>query len=132
MMVSRMKSVQVTVVHNTFSDREGKRHYTKDENRSYIDTELDYHYFQNKRINNERFLASWDTITQHCDTNIIPFQPSNQKKPNVPARGGPENIQITTEGEYVLHIEEGHPFKATQNTLGELNIYRRSPRRNPR
>eukprot|EP00962_Isochrysis_galbana_P038962 scaffold13918_cov122-Isochrysis_galbana.AAC.1 len=83
----RWESLQVTVVHNTFSDREGKRHYTKDENRSYIDTELDYHYFQNKKINNERFLASWDTITQHCDTNIIPFQSSKQKKPTPPARG---------------------------------------------
>eukprot|EP00962_Isochrysis_galbana_P003332 scaffold925_cov133-Isochrysis_galbana.AAC.6 len=37
----RWESLQVTVVHNTFSDREGKWHYTKDENRSYIDTELD-------------------------------------------------------------------------------------------
>eukprot|EP00962_Isochrysis_galbana_P030222 scaffold9776_cov126-Isochrysis_galbana.AAC.9 len=41
--------------------------------------------------------------------------------PRTVARGGPENILITTEGEYVIHIE-GHPFKATQNTLGELNI----------
>jgi len=48
----RWESLQVTVVHNTFSDRDGTRHYTKEENQSYIDTELDYHYFQNKRINN--------------------------------------------------------------------------------
>eukprot|EP00962_Isochrysis_galbana_P015064 scaffold4316_cov116-Isochrysis_galbana.AAC.4 len=45
----RWESLQVTVVHNSFSDREGSSHFTKEENQSYIDTDLDHHYFQNKR-----------------------------------------------------------------------------------
>eukprot|EP00962_Isochrysis_galbana_P012147 scaffold3420_cov115-Isochrysis_galbana.AAC.6 len=32
----RWESLQVTVVHNTFSDREGSSHFTKEENQSYI------------------------------------------------------------------------------------------------
>eukprot|EP00962_Isochrysis_galbana_P018053 scaffold5194_cov131-Isochrysis_galbana.AAC.1 len=82
---------------------------------------MDYHYFQNKKINNERFLTSWETITQHCDTNITPFQSTKYKKPTPPARGGPDKIQVTTEGEYIIYIE-GLPFKASQNTLGELSV----------
>jgi len=42
-------------------------------------------------------------------------------QPTPPARGCPAHIQITTDGEYILYIE-GLPFKATQNTLGELTV----------
>jgi len=113
----RWESLEVTVVHNTFSDRVGVRHYTKEENQAYIDTDLDHHYFQNKRINNERFLDSWDIIiiTQHCDTNIVPFQSTKHNKPSPPARGSPAHVQITTDGEYILYIDD-LPFKAAQNT----------------
>eukprot|EP00962_Isochrysis_galbana_P021445 scaffold6328_cov131-Isochrysis_galbana.AAC.1 len=117
----KWESLQVTVVHNTFSDRVGARHYTKEDNQAYIDTDLDHHYFQNKKINNERFLDSWEIITQHCDAKIVPFQSTKHNKPPPPARGSPEHIQITTDGEYIIYFE-GQPFKATQNTLGVLTI----------
>ena len=117
----RWESLQVTVVHNTFSDREGSCHFTKEENQSYIDTDLDRHYFQNKKINNERFLVTWDVITQHCDTTIVPFHPTKGRKPTPPVRDSPEQIRITTEGEYILYLG-GLPHKTTQNTLGELTI----------
>eukprot|EP00962_Isochrysis_galbana_P052384 scaffold23786_cov129-Isochrysis_galbana.AAC.10 len=38
-----------------------------------------------------------------------------------PARGSPEQIQVTTDGEYILHID-ALPYKATQNTLEELTV----------
>eukprot|EP00962_Isochrysis_galbana_P008715 scaffold2424_cov122-Isochrysis_galbana.AAC.1 len=93
----RWESLQVTVVHNTFSDREGTRHFTREENQSYIDTDSDHPYFQNKKINNERFLASWDEMTHHCDTTMATFPPTKTKKPTPPVRGDPELIQITTD-----------------------------------
>eukprot|EP00962_Isochrysis_galbana_P025734 scaffold7961_cov115-Isochrysis_galbana.AAC.4 len=85
----RWESLQVTVVHNTFSDREGSCHFTKEENQSYIDTDLDHHYFQNKKINNERFLATWDVITQHCDTrhDYSPFSSNKRKEAHSPRPG---------------------------------------------
>jgi hypothetical protein len=49
----------VTVLHNLYSDIEGKVPFTQEDNEKYIDTEHKYHYFQNKKINNERFLNSW-------------------------------------------------------------------------
>jgi len=61
-----------------------QQHFTKEENRAYIDTEFDYHYFQNKKINNERFLDSWEIITQHCDTNKVLFQSNKHNKPMPP------------------------------------------------
>jgi hypothetical protein len=56
----RWESLQVTVLHNLYSDREGKVPFTQEDNEKYIDTENNYHYFQNKKINNERFLNSWE------------------------------------------------------------------------
>ena len=82
---------------------------------------MDHHYFQNKKPNNERFLDSWEIITQHCDTNIVPFQSTKQNKPSPPTRGSPTHVQITTDGEYIIYIDD-LPFKATQNTLGELTV----------
>eukprot|EP00962_Isochrysis_galbana_P022232 scaffold6618_cov139-Isochrysis_galbana.AAC.8 len=41
--------------------------------------------------------------------------------PPPPPGGVRKNLQVTTEGEYVIYID-GLPFKATQNTLGELNV----------
>jgi hypothetical protein len=54
----RWESLQVTVLHNLYSDREGKVPFTQEDNEKYIDTENNYHYFQNKKINYERFLNS--------------------------------------------------------------------------
>jgi hypothetical protein len=39
----------VTVLHNLYSDREGKVPFTQKDNEKYIDTENNYHYFQNKK-----------------------------------------------------------------------------------
>jgi hypothetical protein len=44
----RWGSLQVTVLHNLYSDREGKVPFTQEDNEKYIDTENNYHYFQNK------------------------------------------------------------------------------------
>jgi ribosome-associated toxin RatA of RatAB toxin-antitoxin module len=45
----RWESLQVTVIHNMFSDLEGKVRFDKETNASYIDMELDHHYFSNKK-----------------------------------------------------------------------------------
>eukprot|EP00962_Isochrysis_galbana_P031080 scaffold10107_cov158-Isochrysis_galbana.AAC.1 len=50
---------------------------------------------------------------------MVPFQPTRNKKPIPPARGSPEQIQITTDGDYIIYLD-GRPHKAIQNTLGEL------------
>jgi hypothetical protein len=60
----------VTVLHNLYSDREGKVPFTQEDNEKYIDTENNYHYFQNKKINNERFLNSWEVTVKHTKEHI--------------------------------------------------------------
>jgi hypothetical protein len=45
----RWESLQVTVLHNLYSDREGKVSFTQEDNEKYIDTENNYHYFQNQK-----------------------------------------------------------------------------------
>jgi hypothetical protein len=69
----RWDSLQVTVVHNLYADREGRVPFTREDNTLYIDTELDHHYFQNKKLVNERFLKSWETILDHRNQHIKPF-----------------------------------------------------------
>jgi hypothetical protein len=66
----RRESLQVTVLHNLYSDREGKVPFTQEDNETYIDTENNYHYFQNKKINNERFLNSWEVTVKHTKEHI--------------------------------------------------------------
>jgi hypothetical protein len=45
----RWESLQVTVIHNMLSDLEGKVRFDKETNASYIDMELDNHYFQQQK-----------------------------------------------------------------------------------
>jgi hypothetical protein len=58
----------------------GHAEFTKEDNSLYIDTELDHHYFQEMKINNESFLNSWDDVLAHLHAHIIPFLPSKQRK----------------------------------------------------
>jgi predicted DNA-binding WGR domain protein len=76
----RWERLHVTVLHNLYSDREGKIPFTQDDNGKYIDTECDHHYFQNKKINNECFLNSWEVIGKHTKEHIQPFPASGQSK----------------------------------------------------
>jgi hypothetical protein len=69
----RWESLQVTVIHNMFSDLEGKVRFDKETNASYIGMELDHHYFQQQKVNNERFLDSWDVIGDHLHEQIECF-----------------------------------------------------------
>jgi hypothetical protein len=48
----RWESLQVTVQHNLYSNLECTQLYTNEENMLYIDIEMSFHYFQNKKINN--------------------------------------------------------------------------------
>jgi hypothetical protein len=68
----RWESLQVTVMHKLYSDREGKVLFTQEDNEKHIDTEHNYHYFQNKKINNERFLNSWEVTVKHTKEHIQP------------------------------------------------------------
>jgi hypothetical protein len=43
----------------------GKGTLHQEDNEKYIDTDNNYHYFQNKKINNERFLNSWEVTMKH-------------------------------------------------------------------
>jgi hypothetical protein len=63
----------VTVVHNLYSDSKGETIYTKEENEQYIDTEREFHYFQGKKLNNDRFLNSWEHIGNHKKKMSSPF-----------------------------------------------------------
>jgi hypothetical protein len=65
-----------------FSDLEGKVRFDKETNASYIDMELDHHYFQQQKVNNERFLDSWDVIGDHLHEQMECFRPTspNQRR----------------------------------------------------
>jgi hypothetical protein len=71
----------VTVLHHLYSDREGKVPFTQDDNEKYIDTENNYHYYQNQKIDNERFLNSWEVRVKHTKEHIQPFPADNQGSP---------------------------------------------------
>jgi predicted glycosyltransferase involved in capsule biosynthesis len=71
----------VTVLHNLYSDREGTVPFTQEVNEKYIDTENNYHYLQNKKINNERFVDSWEVIVKHTKEHIQPFPADKPRKP---------------------------------------------------
>jgi hypothetical protein len=111
----------VTALHNLYSDREGKIPFTQEDNEKYIDTENDYHYFQNKKMNNELFLKSWEVIGQHTKEHIQPFPADKLKKPKPKANepGEPDSVRITTCGRYILFIG-GAPYEGIPNALGEL------------
>jgi hypothetical protein len=84
----RWESLQLTVAHNLFSDREGLSPFTKDENALYIDTKNDHHYYKNIKINNEQFLNSWETIVSDTPPKAHhPFQ-SNKRNPSAPLPPG--------------------------------------------
>jgi hypothetical protein len=115
----RWESFQLTVVHNAFSDRRGQTEFTKKDNNLYIDTELDYHYFQEMKITNESFLNSWYDVLARLHAHIMSFPPSNQRKETAKGPGEPNEVRITTDGEYVLY-EDGIPFQGISDSLGEL------------
>jgi hypothetical protein len=118
----KWESLQVTVVHNLYADREGRVPFTSEENALYIDTDSDHHYFQNKKIVNDRFLKSWETILDHRNQHIKPFCPEKERRPpHASHHGDSVAVRITTEGEYILIID-GIPFQGIPNTLGELVI----------
>jgi hypothetical protein len=93
------ESLQVTVIHNMFSDLECKVRSDKETNASYIDMELDNHYFQQQKMNNERFLDSWELIGDHLHEQLECFRPTTIKS------GIGENL-----------------YEGTPNALGELAI----------
>jgi hypothetical protein len=66
--------------------------------------ELDNHYFQQQKINNERFLDSWEVMGDHLHEQIECFRPTTIKPEKKPAFGEPNNVHITTNGEYVICI----------------------------
>jgi hypothetical protein len=115
----RWESLQVTVLHNLYSDREGKAPFTQEDNEKYIDTENNYHYFQIKKINNERFLHSWEVIVKHTKEHVQPFPAYKPKKPKANKPGKPDSVRITTSGLYILFIG-GTPYEGIPNALGEL------------
>jgi hypothetical protein len=93
---------------------------TKEENEQYIDTEREFHYFQGKKLNNDRFLNSWEDIGKHIKENVITFSPVIQKGTKLREKqDSPDQVRINTEGEYILFID-GTPFEGIQNTLGEV------------
>jgi hypothetical protein len=75
-----------------FSDLEGKVRFDKDTNVSYIDKELDNHYFQQQKIKNERFLDSWEVIGDHLHEQIECFRPTTTKSEKKPAFGEPDTV----------------------------------------
>jgi hypothetical protein len=85
----RWESLQVTVLHNPYSDREGKVLFTQEDNEKYIHTENNYHDFQNTKINNERFLNSWEVTVKHTKEHIQLF-PAD--KPRNPKQRSQENL----------------------------------------
>jgi hypothetical protein len=109
----------VTVLHNLDSDREGEVPFTQENNENYIDAENNYHYFQNKKINNERFLNSWEVIVKHTKEHIQPFPADKPRKPKAKELGEPDSVRITTSGLYILFIG-GAPYEGISNALGEL------------
>jgi ubiquitin len=117
----RWESLQLTVAHNRFSDREGLSPFTKDGNAQYIDTGNEYHYYKNTPKNNEQFLNSWDTIVTHYRKHIIPFEASKETPARRSPQGEPEAVAITTDGDYILYLD-GVPHKGIRNTLGEIAI----------
>jgi hypothetical protein len=70
-----------------FSDLEGKIRIDRETNASYIDMELDHHYFQQQKVNNERFQDSWDVIGDHLPEQIECFRPTTPKSEKKPAFG---------------------------------------------
>jgi hypothetical protein len=82
----------------------------------------DHHYFQNKKIVNDRFLKSWETILDQRNQHIKPFCPEKERRlPQASHHSNSVAVRITTEGEYILNID-GIPFQGISNTLGELAI----------
>jgi hypothetical protein len=79
----------VTVLHNLYSerDREGKVPFTQEDHEKYIDTENNNHYFQNKKINNERILNSWEVTVKHTKEHIQPFPADKPRKPKAKSKG---------------------------------------------
>jgi hypothetical protein len=80
--------------------------------------ELDHHYFQQQKANNERFLDSWDVIGVHLHEQIECFRPTTIKSEKKPAFGEPDSVHITTDGEYVICIGE-NLYEGIPNALGE-------------
>jgi exonuclease III len=117
----RWESLQVTVQHNLYSNLECTQLYTNEENTLYIDTETSFHYFQNKKINNDKFLDSFSEIHRHMRDHITIHGPAKKRLPPPKGGGEPGVIRITTDGEYVIFIE-GTPFRGIQNSLGELAV----------
>jgi hypothetical protein len=113
----------VTVLHNLYSDREGKVPFTQEDNERYIDTENNYHYVQDQKIINERFLNSWEVTVKHTKEHIQPFPADKPRKPKAKEPGEPDSLRITTSGHYhyvyVLYIG-GTPYEGIPNALGEL------------
>jgi hypothetical protein len=106
-------------MHNLYSDREGKVPFTQEDNEKYIDTENNYHYSQNKKINNERFLNSWEVTMKHIKEHIQPFFADKPRKHKAKEPGEPDSVRITTSGHYVLFVG-GTPYEGIPNALGEL------------
>jgi hypothetical protein len=102
-----------------FSDLEGKVRFDKETNASYIDMELDNHYFQQQKINNERFLDSWEVIGDHLHEQIECFRPTTIKSKKKPAFGEPDSVHITTDAEYVICIGENLEATAAATIAAE-------------
>jgi hypothetical protein len=96
--------LQVTVVHNLYADRDGRVPFTREDNAQYLDTETDHHYSQNKKIDNDRFLRTWEVIIDHSKQHIQPFCADKERRLTNPPRGNKAAVRITTEGEYILII----------------------------
>jgi hypothetical protein len=117
----RWESLEVTVIHTMCSDLEGKVRFDKETNASQINMELDNHHFQQQKINNERFLDSWEVIGDHLHEQMECFRPTTTKSEKKPAFGEPDSVHITTDGEYVICICE-NSYEGIPNALGELAI----------
>jgi hypothetical protein len=115
----RWESLQVTVLHNLYSDREGKVAFTRKDNENYIDIENNCHYFRNEKINNERFLISWEVTVKHTKEHIQPFLADKPRKPKAKEPGEPDSVRITTSVLYI-HFIGGTPYEGIPNALGEL------------
>jgi hypothetical protein len=71
------------------------------------------------KINNERFLNSWEVTVNHTKEHIQPFSADKPRKPKAKEPGEPDSVRITISGLYILFMG-GRPYKGIPNTLGEL------------
>jgi hypothetical protein len=91
----------------------------QEDNEKYIDTKNNYNYFQNQKINNERFLNSWEVTVKHTKEHIQLFPADKPRKPKAKEPREPDSVRISTSGHYVLLIG-GTPYEGIPNALGEL------------